>query len=302
MKALQVTNLNKYYANGFHALQDINFSVENRDFFALLGPNGAGKSTLMGIISSLVNLSSGSIQIYGCDLQTQTAQAKALIGIVPQELNINQFERAINIILGQAGYYGIPHRIAYQRAQEYLKRMELWHVRNRPVLEFSGGMKRRLMIARALVHHPRLLILDEPTAGVDVEVRQLIWDCIQELNNQGTTIILTTHYLEEAEKWCRNIAIIHNGKIREHSSMRQLLNKLNRETYVIQLSQAITEVPLMKSAQLHLVDATTLELTISKQQDFGVAFDELRQHSIAVSAVTNKTSRLEELFLQLIKQ
>ncbi len=299
--ALQIQNLHKHYANHFHALKDISLKVEKKDFFALLGPNGAGKSTLIGIISSLVNWSSGTIKIYDYDLQTQASQAKALIGLVPQELNLNQFERVIDVLLIQAGYYGIPKKVAYDRAVQNLTLMELWDARDIHVHELSGGMKRRLMIARALMHKPQLLILDEPTAGVDVEVRQLIWSCMNELNKQGTTIILTTHYLEEAEKWCRNIAIINDGEMLEHTTMRLLLDKLKQETYMLYLKKALNTLPVLKNGHLNFIDSLTLELILSNQQTLSPVFAELTRHGIEVSVIDNKSSRLEELFLQLIK-
>lgn len=300
MTALTISNLTKVYANGTSALKGINLRVEAGDFFALLGPNGAGKSTTIGIISSLVNKTSGQVKIHGYDVHAQPEIAKTFVGLVPQEFNFNIFETAQQILLNQAGYYGIPRHQAQQRAEYYLKKLGLWEKRNQISRNLSGGMKRRLMIARALVHEPKLLILDEPTAGVDIELRRSMWEFLKEINQKGTTIILTTHYLEEAESLCKNIAIIDNGTIVENTAMKLLLKKLQTETFILYLKNALSSLPGIQDYQLTLLDETTLEVNIEQGQDLNQLFFKLSEQQIVVSSMRNKTNRLEELFLRLV--
>jgi len=298
--ALSLHNLSKVYKNGVTALHGIDLEVAQGDFFALLGPNGAGKSTTIGIISSLVNKSAGTVRVFGHDIDTDLAAAKACIGLVPQEFNFNQFEPVVEILVNQAGYYGIPRRLAFERAEHYLHQLGLWDKRRDQARELSGGMKRRLMIARALVHEPRLLILDEPTAGVDIEIRHSMWSFLQEINAAGTTIILTTHYLEEAEQLCRNIAIIDNGRIVENTSMRQLLSRMDTHTLVLDLAHPLTELPKLSGFSAYLVDAHTLEVEVSRNANITELFAALSLQNIAVSSLRNKTNRLEELFIRLV--
>lgn len=304
MHALDINKLHKVFANGTVALQEINLKIEEGSFFALLGPNGAGKSTLISIISSLVNKTFGSVKIFKHDLYKNTYAAKACMGLVPQELNFNQFENVIDIVVNQAGFYGIKRSIAYERAEKYLQQLGLWHKRNHMSRSLSGGMKRRLMIARALMHEPRMLILDEPTAGVDIELRRTTWDFLQTINKQGTTIILTTHYLEEAESLCKEIAIIDKGVILEHTKMKNLLAKLPHERIILDLKTPITELKLPDSQQcnLKLIDEATLEITFNKSQTLNEIFDLLSKAGIDVNSMRNKSNRLEELFLNLIAQ
>ena len=299
-QALSIQNLSKVYKNGVIALHGIDLNVEQGDFFALLGPNGAGKSTTIGIISSLVNKSAGTVRVFGHDLDTDLAAAKACIGLVPQEFNFNQFEPVAEILINQAGYYGIPRKLATERAEYYLNKLGLWDKRKGQARGLSGGMKRRLMIARSLVHEPRLLILDEPTAGVDIEIRHSMWNFLQEINAAGTTIILTTHYLEEAEQLCRNIAIIDQGRIVENTSMRQLLGRMDSHTLVLDLARPLSAVPLLNGFPAHLVDDHTLEVVVSRETDISQLFAELALQHIAVSSLRNKTNRLEELFIRLV--
>jgi len=298
--ALQIDQLHKTYSNGFQALKGISLTVEQGDFFALLGPNGAGKSTTLGVVSSLVNKSSGSVSVFGYDLNTHLSQAKCLMGVVPQEFNFNMFEKVQDVVIQQAGYYGIPRPEAVRRTSELLKQLGLWDKRNEASRTLSGGMKRRLMIARALVHNPKLLILDEPTAGVDIELRRSMWEFLTRINQQGTTIILTTHYLEEAESLCRNIAIIDQGDIIKHSSMAGLLKTLNIETFVFDLSQPLLQVPIIEGYSLHLASDTQLEVSISQGQDMNPVFTALTEANIQVASMRNKTNRLEELFVNLV--
>jgi ABC-2 type transport system ATP-binding protein len=298
--ALSIHNLSKVYKNGVVALHGINLEVAQGDFFALLGPNGAGKSTTIGIISSLVNKSSGTVKVFGHDLDTDLAAAKACIGLVPQEFNFNQFEPVAEILINQAGYYGIPRRLASERAEFYLNKLGLWDKRKGQARGLSGGMKRRLMIARSLVHEPRLLILDEPTAGVDIEIRHSMWNFLQEINAAGTTIILTTHYLEEAEQLCRNIAIIDQGRIVENTSMRQLLSRMDTHTLVLDLAQPLAVLPRLNGFTATKVDDHTLEVEVSRGANITALFSELALHNIAVSSLRNKTNRLEELFIRLV--
>ncbi|WP_020159970.1 ABC transporter ATP-binding protein [Methylobacter marinus] len=302
MKALSIRNLKKIYNNGFVALKGIDLDVEAGDFFALLGPNGAGKSTTIGIISSLVNATSGSVSIFGHDLRHDRARAKSCIGLVPQEVNFNQFETVKNILLNQAGYYGTPRKIALQRTEQCLKQMDLWDKRDMVSRRLSGGMKRRVMIARALVHAPKLLILDEPTAGVDIEIRRSMWKMMQEVNRQGTTIILTTHYLEEAESLCRNIAIINHGLIVENSDMASLLARLNIDYFVLDLAEPIDAVPVIEGYQIERVSDKVLNVGVPKEYGLNTLFKLLTERNIKVISLKNRTNRLEQLFMDLIDQ
>ena len=301
-KALEVSNLNKTYKNGFTALNNVSLSVEQGDFFALLGANGAGKSTLIGIISSLVNKSKGDVNIHGFDLDTQRSQAKAMIGLVPQEFNFNVFEPVEEILLNQAGYYGVPRKEAKVRAKQLLEQLELWDKRSSMSNELSGGMKRRLMIARALIHRPKLLILDEPTAGVDIEIRRSMWEFLKQLNAAGITIILTTHYLEEAESLCRNIAIINKGDIVENTSMKSLLTRLQTQTFVLDLKEPLSALPETDEFEIRMIDESTLEVELDKERSINRIFDVLNSHNIRVDSLRNKTNRLEELFINLVQE
>jgi ABC-2 type transport system ATP-binding protein len=300
MQALSLKNLKKKYANGFEALKGINLEVETGDFFALLGPNGAGKSTAIGIVSSLVTASSGSVEIFGYNLNTQKNQAKSCIGLVPQEINFNQFETVKNIVLTQAGYYGIPHKQALKNTEHCLQQMQLWDKRDTVSRRLSGGMKRRVMIARALVHQPKLLILDEPTAGVDIEIRRAMWDLMREVNSQGTTIILTTHYLEEAENLCRNIAIINNGEIVEHSDMAGLLGRLHTDHFILDLAQPLAQAPQLNGYGVTWVNEKTLHVAVPKAQGLNKLFAELSAQAINVISLKNKSNRLEQLFMDVV--
>ena len=299
--ALQIKDLKKTYATGVEALHGIDLEVQHGDFFALLGPNGAGKSTAIGIIASLVTFSKGSVRVFGHDIVRNYAKARAHIGLVPQEFNFNQFDLVCDILVNQAGYYGIRRREARQRAQKLLEQFHLWDKRSVMALDLSGGMKRRLMIARAMIHQPQLLILDEPTAGVDLEIRHNLWQFLKEINAQGTTIILTTHYLEEAEQLCRNIAIIDNGRICTHTTMRKLLGQLDSELFVLYLKTPLPDpCPQIKGYALHCLDACTLEVTVDKNASLAHLFGELQAHGIDVISMKNKSNRLEKLFLQLV--
>ncbi|CAE6914580.1 MULTISPECIES: ABC transporter ATP-binding protein [Pseudomonas] len=300
--ALSIRQLTKTYGNGFQALHGLDLDVAEGDFFALLGPNGAGKSTTIGILSTLVNKTSGSVKIFGNDLDTNPAQLKRSIGVVPQEFNFNQFEKVFDIVVTQAGYYGIPPRLAKERAEQYLKQLGLWDKRNVASRELSGGMKRRLMIARALVHEPRLLILDEPTAGVDIELRRSMWSFLTGLNERGITIILTTHYLEEAEQLCRNIGIIDHGRIVENTSMRELLQKLHVETFLLDLTTTLQAAPQLQGYPTRLIDDHTLEVQVEKTQGMTDLFQQLSALNIDVCSLRNKTNRLEELFVSLVEK
>ncbi|MDM7858061.1 ABC transporter ATP-binding protein [Thiopseudomonas acetoxidans] len=300
--ALSIQGLTKTYANGFVALKGIDLEVKQGDFFALLGPNGAGKSTTIGIISTLVNKSSGKVSVFGNDLDTHPLQLKRCIGVVPQEFNFNQFELAFNILVTQAGYYGIKRAEAKVRAEQLLKQLELWDKRDTQARLLSGGMKRRLMIARALVHGPKLLILDEPTAGVDIELRRSMWDYLIKLNREGTTIILTTHYLEEAEQLCRNIAIIDHGQIIENTSMRTLLTKLQVETFILDLKKPLEYKPVLKGYEFQLADERTLEVQVVKNMGMTDLFTQLARQDIEVLSLRNKANRLEELFVSLVEK
>ncbi|MFI3190209.1 ABC transporter [Crenothrix sp. D3] len=300
MKALSLCNLRKTYSNGFEALKGIDLTVEEGDFFALLGPNGAGKSTAIGIISSLVTASSGSVSVFGHDLNTERDLAKSCIGLVPQEVNFNQFDTAKSIVLNQAGYYGLPHKLALQRTEHCLKQMDLWDKRDTISRRLSGGMKRRVMIARAMVHAPKLLILDEPTAGVDIEIRRSMWKMMQEVNQQGTTIILTTHYLEEAESLCRNIAIIDEGRIVEHSDMASLLARLHIDHFILDLAEPLTSAPIIDGCQIELISDKVLNVAIPKEIGLNHLFSQLTAQNIKVMSLKNKTNRLEQLFMDLV--
>ena len=300
--ALSIRQLTKTYGNGFQALSGIDLDVAEGDFFALLGPNGAGKSTTIGILSTLVNKTGGTVNIFGHDLDRNPAALTRSIGVVPQEFNFNQFEKTFDIVVTQAGYYGIPAKIAKERAEKYLTQLGLWDKRDTPSRSLSGGMKRRLMIARALVHEPRLLILDEPTAGVDIELRRSMWSFLTELNEQGTTIILTTHYLEEAEQLCRNIGIIDHGIIVENTSMRQLLGQLHVETFLLDLKYPQHATPQLIGYPSQLLDATTLEVQVDKAVGITGLFTQLAAQSIEVVSLRNKTNRLEELFVSLVEK
>ena len=300
MNALNIKGLTKVYKGGTRALNGINLQVKQGDFFALLGPNGAGKSTTIGIISSLVNKTDGSADIFEYSLDTQPVEAKSCIGLVPQEFNFNQFETLMQIVVNQAGYYGVPRNIAKERAEKYLKQLDLWEKRNQPARNLSGGMKRRLMIARALMHEPRMLILDEPTAGVDIEIRRSMWTFLKELNEQGITIILTTHYLEEAEMLCRNIAIIDKGIIVQNTSMKSLLATLNIETFILDLAGEHQNITLT-GFEHRLLDVHTLEVDVAKEESLNNVFEQLSNQQIQVLSMRNKSNRLEELFVRLVE-
>lgn len=302
LDALVIKQLRKVYANGLEALKSIDLTVEEGDFFALLGPNGAGKTTAIGIITSLINKTSGQISVFGQDLDRHRDAAKSFIGVVPQEININVFETCATILINQAGYYGVPRRLAKARAQKYLKALYLWDRRDDIARTLSGGMKRRLMIARALVHEPRLLMLDEPTAGVDIEIRRSMWQLMRELNGRGMTIILTTHYLEEAESLCRNIAIIDEGRIIENDTMANVVSKLQREIFVLTLQEAIYEVPELDGYKVRLRNQHEIEVEVSKEQDLNALFGTLSTNGLHVSSMRTKSNRLEELFMGLVER
>lgn len=298
--ALSITQLAKTYDNGFEALKGIDLEVQQGDFFALLGPNGAGKSTTIGIICSLVTKSAGKVSIFGHDIDTNFANAKKELGIVPQEFNFSQFETVRAIVVNQAGYYGLKKSVAKERAEKYLKKLGLWDKRDTAARMLSGGMKRRLMIARALIHEPKLLILDEPTAGVDIELRRSMWEFLQEINAQGTTIILTTHYLEEAESLCRNIAIIDQGKIVENTSIKALLKTLSKEVFVLDVRESLTQAPTIDRYTLTLVEEHCLEVEVEKGQSLNELFEALSEKEVHVISMRNKSNRLEELFVSLV--
>ncbi|PHM73286.1 ABC transporter ATP-binding protein [Xenorhabdus kozodoii] len=296
--ALELTQLTKVYESGVKALRGISLHVGAGDFYALLGPNGAGKSTTIGIISSLVNKSGGKVKVFGYDIDTDLVNAKRQLGLVPQEFNFNPFETVIQIVLNQAGYYGVPRNVAQERAKTYLTQLDLWEKRDERAIRLSGGMKRRLMIARALMHQPKLLILDEPTAGVDIELRRSMWEFLRELNAQGTTIILTTHYLEEAEMLCRNIGIIQHGELVENTSMKNLLSQLERETFLFDLAPK-GAIPVVEGYDYRLIDAVTLEVDVKRGQGLNDVFSQLSTQGIQISSMRNKANRLEELFVGL---
>lgn len=302
MKALSITQLKKTYGNGFEALKGIDLSVEQGDFFALLGPNGAGKSTAIGIITSLVNKSGGTVEVFGHSIDTDLNKAKQCIGLVPQEFNFNQFEKVQDIVINQAGYYGVPKNEAAATCETLLKQLDLWEKRDQPSRSLSGGMKRRLMIARALVHKPQLLILDEPTAGVDIELRRSMWIFLQKLNASGTTIILTTHYLEEAENLCRNVAIINHGEIVENTSVRELIRRLDIETFVLDVEDIADELPKVTDCELTLIDDHTIEITMPTKLSVTSVIASLKEAGIVVKTLKNKANRLEELFVRLVEK
>lgn len=300
MKALELNNLVKTYPTGVKAVKGINLVVEQGDFYALLGHNGAGKSTTIGIISSLVNKTSGSVKVFGYDLDTQKVQLKQQIGLVPQEFNFNQFEKVIDVLVQQAGFYSIPRKEALVRAEKWLKLLDLWDKRTHLTRELSGGMKRRVMIARALMHNPKLLILDEPTAGVDIELRRSLWNFLRDLNAEGTTIILTTHYLEEAETLCRHIGIIQNGELIENTSMKALLSKLENEVFVLDLQYSQQNQPLVIQNYPHKwLDENTLEVNVKREQGLTNLFSQIAQQGAEVLSMRNKSNRLEELFINM---
>ncbi|MCP4874986.1 MAG: ABC transporter ATP-binding protein [Gammaproteobacteria bacterium] len=300
MHALEISNLEKTYASGLQALKGIDLTVEEGDFFALLGPNGAGKSTCIGIISGLVNKTAGSVRIFDHSIDQEFILAKSLLGSVPQEFNFNTFEPTEEIVINQAGFYGVPSRVARKETEHYLKQLGLWQHRRSQARRLSGGMKRRLMIARALIHKPRLLILDEPTAGVDIELRRSMWDFLEQINDQGTTIILTTHYLEEAERMCRNVAIIDEGNIIQDTSMKLLLKQLNSETLVFYLRDNLEQVPRLASFDnIIKLDHHSIEVEIPEQHSINDLIAELEAQNIVVQRMRNKVNRLEELFVKL---
>jgi ABC-2 type transport system ATP-binding protein len=302
MSALSIKNLTKTYSNGNQALKGIDLTVEAGDFYALLGPNGAGKTTAIGIISSLVNKSGGEVEIFGHNLDTEQEAAKACLGIVPQEINLNLWETVGNIVVNQAGYYGIGGKLARERTEKYLRELRLWDRRNDIARSLSGGMKRRLMIARALVHEPKLLILDEPTAGVDIEIRRSMWKYLQKINNAGTTIILTTHYLEEAESLCRHIAIIDEGTIIEDARMSDVLRKLQREVFVLSLSEELAEAPTLRGFETRLREDGELEVGKGPETDLNDLFGQLDDNGVRVVSLRNKANRLEEMFMHLVEK
>jgi ABC-2 type transport system ATP-binding protein len=302
MEALTIRGLKKTYGNGFEALKGIDLDVGPGDFFALLGPNGAGKSTTISIISALVKKTAGSIRIFGHDLDRDPDEAKRLLGLVPQEINFNQFETVLNVVVNQAGYHGIPRREGIQRAEKRLRELSLWDKRDVVTRTLSGGMKRRLMIARALVHDPKLLILDEPTAGVDIENRRSMWDLLREINRSGTTIILTTHYLEEAENLCRNIAIINHGRIIENSTMSELLARMHTSRYILELETPIETLPRLEGFSLERLDAMTVEVNVPRTLGIHSLFDRLAEQGIRVHGLRNAANRLEQLFLDLVEE
>jgi ABC-2 type transport system ATP-binding protein len=301
MDALVLEDLRKVYVNGVVALKGIDLTVREGDFFALLGPNGAGKTTAIGIITSLIRKTSGTVKVFGYDLARDREAAKSCIGVVPQEINLNMFERNDNTLVNQAGYYGVPLNVARARAEKYLKALHLWDKRSDIARTLSGGMKRRLMIARALVHEPRLLILDEPTAGVDIEIRRSMWDFMREINAAGVTIILTTHYLEEAESLCRNIAIIDGGRIIENDSMANVIGKLQREAFVMSLQEPIAEAPALNGYTVRLRNEREIEVEVAKGQGLNEVFAQLSAQALHVSSMRTKTNRLEELFMRLVE-
>jgi len=299
--ALTIENLTKTYANGFQALKGISLNVQHGDFYALLGPNGAGKSTLIGIICSLITKTNGNVHIFDYDIDRDFSSAKRLIGLVPQEFNFNVFEPVEEILVNQAGYFGIERKTAFARTEQYLRQLGLWDKRREQARDLSGGMKRRLMIARALVHEPKLLILDEPTAGVDIEIRRSMWTFLRELNSRGITIILTTHYLEEAENLCRTIGIIDAGELIESTSMKNLLGQLDIETFVLDTRQPLKSAPKLNPDCIRMIDATTLEADISKDCNINFLFDALSKQNIEILSMRNKTNRLEQLFMRIVE-
>ena len=300
--ALEITGLKKVYDNDVEALKGIDLKITKGDFFALLGPNGAGKSSTIGIISSITNKTDGNIKIFGVDIDQNFPKAKSFLGVVAQEINFSQFEKVEDIVITQAGFYGIPKDIAKERCKNLLKKLSLWGKRQDQARNLSGGQKRRLMIAKALVHEPKLLILDEPTAGVDIELRREMWDFLSDINKKGTTIILTTHYLEEAEQHCNNIAIIDEGSIVEDTSMKELLSRLSIQSFVLDLEHEIQELPNLSIFDLKSQDSKTLIATLKKDDDLNTLFNKLSEHGIKVKSMRNEQNRLEELFIRLVKE
>jgi ABC-2 type transport system ATP-binding protein len=302
MNALSIADLHKTYSSGFEALKGVTLDVAEGEFFGLLGPNGAGKTTTIGIVTSLVTKTSGTVEVFGIDIDKDFPAAKRLIGVVPQEYNFSIFEKVQDIVIQQAGYYGMPYTQAMAHAEKYLRKLGLWEKRNTSARELSGGMKRRLMIARGLVHEPKLLILDEPTAGVDVELRRGMWKFLEELNREGRTIILTTHYLEEAEQLCNRIGIISHGRLIENTSKRELLRKLDMETFLFETSRQVSSVPVLEGVNIKLLDETTVEVTKNKSRSLNDVFAYFADNNIAVESMRNKTNRLEELFLGMVEE
>ena len=300
--ALEIDNLKKVYSGGTEALKGITLKVNEGDFYALLGPNGAGKSSTIGIIGTLVTKTSGNVKIFGVDLDENVAQAKSMLGVVSQEINFSQFEKVLDIVTTQAGFYGIKKSIAKPKVEKMLKRLGLWDKRNDQARTLSGGFKRRLMIAKALIHEPKLLILDEPTAGVDIELRREMWDFLKEINSNGTTIILTTHYLEEAEQLCRNIGIIDHGEIVVDTSMKELLRKLDVQGFVLDLEEPLDHAPTIEHYSLRLEDPLTLIAAVNKGKSINALFDELNELNIKVKSMRNESNRLEEMFIEMIKK
>ncbi len=300
--ALEIKNLNKTYNSGVVALKGIDLKVSEGDFFALLGPNGAGKSSIIGIIASLVTKSSGKVKIFDIDIDQNFPEAKRMLGVVSQEINFNNFEKVFDIVTTQAGYYGIPLKAAKEKTEVVLKRLGLWEKRDEQARNLSGGFKRRLMIAKALIHEPNLLILDEPTAGVDIELRREMWDFLKEINANGTTIILTTHYLEEAEQLCKNIAIIDHGDLVENTSMKNLLSQLDVQGYVLDIDKSLDSPPSLHNYSISLEDPSTLNVTIKKNQSINDLFNELSSIGIKVTSMRNKSNRLEEMFIEMVKR
>ena len=301
MKALSISNLKKEYAGGLQALKGIDLEVEEGDFFALLGPNGAGKSTTIGVISSLVTKTSGQVKILDIDIDENHSLAKKKLGVVGQEVNFNQFEKVGDIVRNQAGYYGLSFKESRENAKYYMKKLDIWDKRNEQARKLSGGMKRRVMVAKALVNNPDLLILDEPTAGVDIELRRSLWDFLTEINKKGTTIILTTHYLEEAERLCRNIAIIDAGEIVENTSMQELLTRLEVETFIFDLGKPLTVLPEINNFEMFLENPTRLKVTLKKDQDLNSVFKVFSDLGLEISSMRNETGRLDEIFLGLVE-
>ncbi len=301
--AISIKDLDKTYANGVEALKGVSLEVQQGDFFALLGPNGAGKSTIIGVISTLINKSGGSVEVFGRSVDTHIYETKLDLGVVPQEINFSQFEKVKDIVLTQAGYYGLPGKLARERCEKYLKKLGLWEKRSERSRSLSGGMKRRLMIARALVHEPRLLILDEPTAGVDIELRRSMWNFLTEINANGTTIILTTHYLEEAEQMCRNIAIIDEGEIIENTSMKKLIGELDSQVFILDTANEVNGKPeiTIDDVLIHRIDAHSLEVKVPNGKLINEVFKELDKQGLEISSMRNKTNRLEQLFLSRLR-
>lgn len=300
--AISIRDLYKTYDNGFQALKGISLDVAEGDFFALLGANGAGKSTTIGVLSTLVRKTSGTVQVFGKNVDTNSYETKLNLGVVPQEVNFNHFEKVFDIVVTQGGYYGLPAKLAKERAEKYLTQLGLWDKHDQQARNLSGGMKRRLLIARALVHEPRLLLLDEPTAGVDIELRRSTWDFLQEINRAGTTIVLTTHYLEEAETLCRHIAMIDAGEIIENTSMKALLRKLHQELFILDVRNELSEAPMLNGFGCQLLDASTLEVSLESHQDLNDVFATLQTMGIQVKSMRNKSNRLEQLFISLLQK